>query len=43
MIGIDWSKQEALNGDPEAIQQFKFIGNLEQAWNVFIIEEEKTS
>ena len=28
MIAIDWSKQQALDADPKAIQQINFSGNL---------------
>ena len=38
MIAIDWSKQQALDLDPETIQQISFTRNL--AWNL-ITEEEK--
>ena len=44
MIAIDLSKQEALDADPEAIQQFNFTANLDRAGNTrifFIIEEAK--
>ena len=44
MIAIDLSKQEALDADPEAIQQFNFTANLDRAENTrifFIIEEAK--
>ena len=44
MIGIDLSKQQALDADPEAIQQINFTANLERAGNTrfyFILEEEK--
>ena len=44
MIAIDLSKQEALDADPEAIQQFNFTANLNRAGNTrifFIIEEAK--
>ena len=42
MIAIDLSKQQALDGDPKAIQQINFTGNLENnAETFFIIEEAK--
>ena len=44
MITTDLSKQQALDADPNAIQQINFTGNLEQARNTiifFIIEEAK--
>ena len=42
MIAIDICKQQALDADPNAIQQINFTGNLEQqATIVFIIEEAK--
>ena len=44
MIAIDLSKQQALNGDPIAIQQINFTANLDRAGNTtmfFIIEEAK--
>ena len=40
MIGIDFSKQEALDADPKAIQQINFIGNLEEQSTIFFIIEE---
>ena len=43
MKAIDLSKQQALDVDPEAIQQITFTGNLSGANNkvmFFIIEEE---
>ena len=40
MIGIDLSKQQALDADPKAIQQINFIGNLEEQSTVFFIIEE---
>ena len=46
MIAIDLSKQQALDADPKAIQQLRFIANLNQAGNTtmfFIIEEAKES
>ena len=42
MIAINLSKQQALDADPEVIQQINFTGNLEnQSTIFFIIEEEK--
>ena len=44
MTAIDLSKQQVLNADPRAIQQIKFIANLDRARNLtmfFIIEEAK--
>ena len=44
MIGIDLSKQQALDADPMAIQQINFTANLDRAGNTtifFIIEEAK--
>ena len=44
MIAIDLSKQQALDADPKAIQQFKFTANLDGTRNTtrfFIIEETK--
>ena len=44
MIAIDLSKQKALDGDSEAIQQINFTGNLDQPGNTtvfFNIEEAK--
>ena len=44
MIAIDLSKQEALDADPEAIQQFNVTANSDRAGNTrifFIIEEAK--
>ena len=46
MIAIDLSKQQALDADPKAIQQLRFIANLNQAGNTtmfFIIEEAEES
>ena len=42
MIAIDFSKKQALDADPKAIQQINFIANLDRAGNTtmfFIIEE----
>ena len=42
MVAIDLSKQEALEANPEGIQQINFTGNLENnATILFIIEETK--
>ena len=44
MIAVDLSKQQALNADPKAIQQFNFTANLSRAGNTrinFILEEAK--
>ena len=44
MIVIDLSKQQALDADPEAIQQISFTRNLGREGNtkmLFIIEKEK--
>ena len=44
MIGVDLSKQQALDADPRAIQQINFIANLDRAGNTrfyFILEEAK--
>ena len=44
MIAIDLSKQQALDGDPRAIQQIHFTANLDRAGNTrnyFILEEAK--
>ena len=44
MIGIDLSKQQALDADPKAIQQINFTANLDRAGNkiiYFILEEAK--
>ena len=44
MIGIDLSKQQALDKDPKAIQQINFTAKLNRAGNTriyFIIEETK--
>ena len=42
MIGVDLSKQQALDADPRAIQQTNFTANLDRAGNtrVYIILEE---
>ena len=44
IIAIDWSKEQALDTDPRAIQQINFIANLNIAGNTtmfFITEEAK--
>ena len=43
MIAIDLSKQQALDADPKAIQQLRFIANLNQAGNtiMFFIFDKK--
>ena len=44
MIAIYLSKQQALDGDPRAIQQINFTANLDKEGNTtmsFIIEEAK--
>ena len=41
LIAIDLSRQQKLDADPKAIQQFNFTGNLENAMIFFIIEEAK--
>ena len=46
MIAIDLSKQQALDADPQAIQQTNFTSNLDRNGNTvmfFIIEEGKKS
>ena len=42
MIAVDLSKQQALDGDPRAIQQINFTANLDRAGNtrVYLILEE---
>ena len=42
IIALDLSKQQALDGDPRAIQQINFTANLDRAWNttMFPITEE---
>ena len=40
MVAIDLSKQEALEADPEGIQQINFTGNLENNATIFFIIEE---
>ena len=44
MIAIDLNKQQALHGDPRAIQQINFTAKLDRAGNTriyFILEEAK--
>ena len=44
MIAADLRKQQALDADPEAIQQINFKANLDRAGNTricFILEEAK--
>ena len=44
MIAVDFSKQQALDTDPKAIQQIKFTANLDRAGNTrsyFILKEAK--
>ena len=42
MISIDLSKQQVLDGDPNAVQQISFTGNLAiQSTTYFINEEAK--
>ena len=44
MIAVDLRKQQALDADPRAIQQFNFTANLDRAGNTrvyFILEEAK--
>ena len=44
LIGIDLSKQQALDADPRAIQQINFTANLDRVGNttmLSIIEEAK--
>ena len=44
MIATDWSKQQALDADPKAIQQINFTANLDSGGNTrfyFILEEAK--
>ena len=44
MIAIDLSKQQALDADPNAVQQINFTANLDRAGNTrlyFILEEAK--
>ena len=42
MITLDLSKQQVLNGDPQAIQQINFTGNLDQEATMFFIIKEAT-
>ena len=44
MIVVNFSKQQALNDDPKAIQQINFTANLDRVGNTriyFILEEAK--
>ena len=44
MIAIDFSKQNALDADPKAIEQINFTANLDRAGNTrvyFILEKAK--
>ena len=44
MIAVDFSKQQALDADPKAIQPINFTANLDRARNTrfyFILEEAK--
>ena len=44
MLAVDFSKQQALDADPRAIQQINFTENLDSAGNTriyFILEEAK--
>ena len=44
MIAVDFSKQQALDADPKAIQQINFTANLNRAENTrlhFILGEKK--
>ena len=44
MISVEWSKRQALDADPKAIQQINFTANLDRAGNTifcFILEEAK--
>ena len=46
MIPVNFSKQQALDVDPRAMQQINFTGNLDRAGNTriyFILEEAKQS
>ena len=46
MIAVNFSKQQALDVDPGAIQQINFTGNLHRAGNTriyFILKEAKQS
>ena len=39
MMATDFSKQQALDADPKAIQQINFTGNLENQSAIFFINE----
>ena len=44
MMAVDLSKQQALDADPKAIQQFNFTANLDRAERTrfyFILEQTK--
>ena len=44
MIAVDLSKQQALDADPNAIQQINFTANLDREYNTrcyFILEKAK--
>ena len=44
MISVDFSKQQALDADPKAIQQISFTANLDRAGRTrfyFILEKAK--
>ena len=40
MIAIDLSKKQALDADPQAVQEINFTGNLEEKATMFFIFEE---
>ena len=40
LIAIDLSKQDKLDGDPKAIKQIDFTGNIEKDKSIFFIIEE---
>ena len=44
MIAVDFTKQQALDADPRAIQEINFTANIDRAGNTrvyFILEETK--
>ena len=44
MIAVDFTKQQALDADPRAIQEINFTANIDRAGNTrvyFILEEAK--
>ena len=41
MIAVDFSKQQALDADPKAMQQINFIANLDRAENTFLKKQKK--